>query len=565
MKRMIRILTFLMVVSFGAVMLSGTSSAANKLNLKLTKKADSIVLQWNGKKKETYTVYKKTGDGNYLVAGSVKGKKYTDKEITGGQKYSYYIKKGKLKSSSKSITFLPAPSVKSAAVNDKGTVLKWNKAEGADRYVVYRKIAGGKAIRLGSAKAESFTDTTAEKGIVYTYTVRSAKGKSTSAALSVKIGRLNAPELLSLEKTADGMAISWKKVDGAQNYTVYRKKQGEKKWKKLSSVESYTDSYEDKKAEEGATYSYFVRAVAGKSRSLRENSLSGICLKAPEGFTLKKSGKKIKLSWNKKEGAEKYQVYKKTGDGKWEKLKDTKSLSLSDKPKDSKTVVSYKVRAIIGKNESAFTPVLTNRQLDPTKPMVALTYDDGPHPENTNRILDALEKHGARATFFVVGSRIEEFKDCLKRQAKLGCEVANHSYSHAIYTASTDEKILEEITKTDRLIKKYTGQTTILCRAPGGAVGKAAVLADKPFIQWSVDTLDWKTRSCSKVVSHIKSTVRDGSIILMHDLYGSTAQASEIIIPWLIAEGYQLVTVSELLEARAGGAEGGKIYYNGYV
>ena len=78
MKRMIRILTFLMVVSFGAVMLSGTSFAGEKLNLKLTKKADSIVLQGNGKKKETYTVYKKTGDGNYLVAGSVKGKKYTD-------------------------------------------------------------------------------------------------------------------------------------------------------------------------------------------------------------------------------------------------------------------------------------------------------------------------------------------------------------------------------------------------------------------------------------------------------------------------------------------------------
>ena len=80
-----------------------------------------------------------------------------------------------------------------------------------------------------------------------------------------------------------------------------------------------------------------------------------------------------------------------------------------------------------------------------------------------------------------------------------------------------------------------------------------------------MDTLDWKTLSESYVVKHIKKTVRDGSIILMHDLYGSTAAASEVIIPWLISEGYQLVTVSELLEAREGKIEGGRVYYNGYT
>ena len=105
----------------------------------------------------------------------------------------------------------------------------------------------------------------------------------------------------------------------------------------------------------------------------------------------------------------------------------------------------------------------------------------------------------------------------------------------------------------------------MLCRAPGGSVGKAAKLLDRPFIHWSVDTLDWQSRSSSKVVSHIKKTVRDGSIILMHDLYGSTAEASEIIIPWLISQGYQLVTVSEMLEAKGINVEGGKIYYNGYA
>ncbi len=566
MKRAVKIMTFLMLVCFGAVMLSGVSFAEGKINLKLTKKADDIVLQWNGNKKETYTVYKKTGDGKYLAAKKVTGKKYTDKDLKGGQSYSYYVKKGKTKSNIKSIVYLPSPSVKDADVTDEGTVLKWNKAEGAERYVVYRKTEGKKAVRLGSTEEDTFTDAKAEKGVIYTYTVRSAKGKSVSAASSVKIGRLNSPELLSVEKSSDGLTLTWKKSEGAEKYTVYRKKQGEKKWKKLSDVNSAMNSYEDNTAKDGEKYFYFVRATAGKSRSLYEGkSLSGVCLKAPEDFKLKINGKKIKLSWDKKEGAVKYQLYKKTGDGKWKKLKETTELSFTDKLKNKNAFVSYKVRALTEKDKSAFSAVRTNRQADPTKPMVALTYDDGPHPVNTHRILDTLEKHGARATFFVVGSRITGYKDCLERQAKLGCEIANHSFSHIIYSASSDKKVLGEIEKTDSLIKKYSGQTPVLCRAPGGAVGKAAVIADKPFIHWSVDTLDWQSRSCSKVVSHIKANVRDGSIILMHDLYGSTADASEIIIPWLISQGYQLVTVSELLEARAGGAEGGRIYYNGYA
>ena len=142
---------------------------------------------------------------------------------------------------------------------------------------------------------------------------------------------------------------------------------------------------------------------------------------------------------------------------------------------------------------------------------------------------------------------------------------ANHSFSHVTLSVSKNKTVLEEIEKTDALIEKYSGKAPVLCRAPGGSVGKAAKLADKPFIHWSVDTLDWKTLSKSYVVNHIKKTVRDGSIILMHDLYGSTAAASEVIIPWLISEGYQLVTVSELLEARYGDIEGGRIYYNGYA
>ncbi len=567
MKKFAKILCAFTLICFWAVMLSSVSMAKEELDLQLKKKADSIVLQWNGSKKETYSVYKKAGNGKFKAISKAKGKKYTDKALKGGESYTYYIKKSKrIKSDYESLTYLPSPKMKSAQVSNSGITIRWKSAEGAEAYAVYRKENGGKNILIGKAEGESFFDNKAVKGVVYTYTVKSLKGKSKSVASTRKVGVLKAPELVSLERSAEGLVLNWKKVEGAQAYAVYRKDFDGAKWKKLASVKSYELSYEDITAIDEEKYSYFVKAKEGDSSSLNEGKyMSELCIKAPAGFTLRKDGKKMKLSWDKKEDAVSYEIYRKVKDGKWKKIKETTATAYTDTVKNAKKLLSYKVLAVTKDGKSGFSAVRTNRQVDPSKPMVALTYDDGPHPINTHRILDVLEKHGARATFFVVGSRITEYKDCLVRQNKLGCEVANHSYSHVSLGYNSNETILEEVRKTDKLIEKYTGQTDILIRAPGGSVGKGPKLTGRPFIQWSVDTLDWKTLSSSYVVNHIKKTVRDGSIILMHDLYGSTAAASEIIIPWLISRGYQLVTVSEMLEARGIEAKGGRVYYNAYA
>ncbi len=569
MKKMIKLMSVLMLVCLGTVLLSGVSSAQEKIELKLKIKADSIVLQWNGSKKEDYYVYKKTGKGKFAVIDTVRGKKYTDRDVKSGETYSYCIKlKGnkKIKSEHKSSLYLAAPVIKKPAVSNGGITLKWNSTEGAEDYVIYRRESGIKAKRLGRTENLTFFDNTAQTGKLYTYTVKSVKGKTVSAVSKVTVGRLSSPVIRSLKRSTDSLILSWEKNESAESYLIYRKKYGSAKWKKVGTVGSSQLSFEDKKAVSGVKYSYFVKAASGYSISVYEGkNLSTLCLKAPADVTLKKDGKKIKLSWKKTEGADKYQIYKKIGSGKWKKFKETKKLTCTDSLKNSKDLVYYKVRAIADKTKGAFSDEVKNLRVDPAKPMVALTYDDGPHPINTHRILDVLEKHGARATFFVVGSRINDYSDCVERQGNLGCEVANHSFSHDTLSVISDKKVLEEIEKTDALIKKYSGQTPVLCRAPGGSVGKAAKLLDRPFIHWSVDTLDWQSRSSSKVVSHIKKTVRDGSIILMHDLYGSTADASEIIIPWLISQGYQLVTVSEMLEAKGIGVEGGRIYYNGYT
>lgn len=361
---------------------------------------------------------------------------------------------------------------------------------------------------------------------------------------------------LQLKNTSQGVALSWNGRKNQKFYVFKKNEQG--KYVKLTRINGL--KYTDKNVKSGKTYSYYVR----KNKNVKSEKLSVTYLSSPKGFTLKQNKKKINLSWKAYRGALKYELYKKNGDGKWKKLSDIAAdkKDFTETLKSTAKKVSYRLRAVTEKDKTPYTKVLTIRYVDPKKPMVALTYDDGPHPTHTHTILDVLEKNNARATFFVVGERISAYNDCLKRQNELGCEIANHSYSHISLSSSSDSTVKKEIRKTDKLIKKYSGQTVSLVRAPGGSVGKASKLIDKPFIHWSVDTMDWHSRSSSKVVSHIKKNVRDGSIVLMHDLYKSTADASKEIIPWLIKEGYQLVTVSEMMEAKGIKMKGGKIYYS---
>jgi len=197
--------------------------------------------------------------------------------------------------------------------------------------------------------------------------------------------------------------------------------------------------------------------------------------------------------------------------------------------------------------------------------MVALTYDDGPYTPVTNQILDVLEEYNGRATFFVVGSRVPTYKDCIKREASLGCEIGNHTYNHTILTSVNASTIKSEIADTNAAVKNITGQAPKIVRTPGGAVNSTVKANVKyPMFNWSVDTLDWKYRNSSSVVSSIKNNVRDGSIVLMHDLYGSTGTATEQIVPWLVKNGYQLVTVSELMAVKGIDVQKGQLYTRAY-
>lgn len=190
-------------------------------------------------------------------------------------------------------------------------------------------------------------------------------------------------------------------------------------------------------------------------------------------------------------------------------------------------------------------------------PVIALTFDDGPHPKVTGHILDVLEKNGVCATFFVLGSRIERHEDMLTRMDELGCEIGNHSFSHADLTRLSKADCQRELSDTDAEIRRVTGHEASVVRPPYGYYNKAVrSAADRPLILWTVDTNDWRGKAPGEIADYVIQQAKEGSVILMHDQQTQTADAMEMIIPTLIDEGFRFVTVSELIRLTGGQCKG---------
>lgn len=199
-------------------------------------------------------------------------------------------------------------------------------------------------------------------------------------------------------------------------------------------------------------------------------------------------------------------------------------------------------------------------KVDPKKPMVALTFDDGPGPR-TLELLKALEKYNAHATFFMVGQNVSIHKDALKKMKEIGCELGNHSYNHANLSKQDAKGLKDQVDKTNDLIKGIVGRGATVLRPPYGAIG--GVMHEKvkmPMILWNIDTLDWKTRNAQKTIETVMNNVGDGDIVLMHDIHTESVDAALKLVPKLEKEGYQLVTISEMAEAKGQKLENGEKY-----
>ncbi len=197
---------------------------------------------------------------------------------------------------------------------------------------------------------------------------------------------------------------------------------------------------------------------------------------------------------------------------------------------------------------------LVVRSGDIDSPKIALTFDDGPHPRITDRVLDLLEEYDIPATFFVIGENAALYPEPLKRAAALGHEIGNHTFCHKGIKAMSVPRITKELSDTKRIITSLTGAPLRLFRPPEGtctdAVLQAAESGGYTVVLWTVDTNDWALASTDEIVSTVMKSVRGGSILLFHDYTtgdAHTLDALKRLIPDLLEKGYEFVTVSELI------------------
>ena len=195
--------------------------------------------------------------------------------------------------------------------------------------------------------------------------------------------------------------------------------------------------------------------------------------------------------------------------------------------------------------------------------LIALTFDNGPYGEVTNRILDVVEAYrdqNVHVTFFALGSQVDKFPKTVLRAKELGCEIANHTYDHKNHTKIPTQEMISQVEDAADLVEQITGERPKLVRPPYGAKNDDVYAAVKyPLILWNIDTLDWKTKDTDSTVAAALGA-GDGDIVLMHDLRPETAAAVEKIVPQLLEQGYKLVTVSEMFEAKGIELTMGKSY-----
>ena len=206
---------------------------------------------------------------------------------------------------------------------------------------------------------------------------------------------------------------------------------------------------------------------------------------------------------------------------------------------------------------SPLAEIKVYRSVETEKKQIALTFDDGPHPSLTPKILQILAKYNIPATFFMVGQNVINYPNAAKQVILAGHEVGNHTFTHPHIANLSEKAIFDEIGRCEDALEELCEYRPHLLRTPQGALTPSLerCLADDDYILvlWSLDTRDWDNKSTACIVRTVLENIKAGDIILMHDYIGynsKTPEALEQIIPKLLAEGYEFVTVSELLGLR---------------
>jgi peptidoglycan/xylan/chitin deacetylase (PgdA/CDA1 family) len=212
-----------------------------------------------------------------------------------------------------------------------------------------------------------------------------------------------------------------------------------------------------------------------------------------------------------------------------------------------------KAQALIAlPNDIVTTDSATITAVNTPSPVVAMTFDDGPHPTNTPRLLDMLRERGIRATFYLIGNRVVQYPNIARRISEEGHEIGNHSWSHPFLNRLGASAVTREIDQTTDAIFQVTGRPPVTFRPPYGAFTRSQraelhAARTLPTILWSVDPQDWRRPGANVVANRILQHAHQGSIILSHDIHRGTIDAMPQTLDGLTARGLQFVTVSQMI------------------
>ena len=377
----------------------------------------------------------------------------------------------------------------------------------------------------------------------------------------------------------NSVSFEWKRVSSADGYIIYKADEQNTDFEKAATVKDpKAKEYTIKKLEQASKYKFYIVAYKDGDEIVESKehiSASACTLPSTQKIESLESTDAglMKVKWKINSKAKGYQIQYVQGDGS--NFSGAKTVNIKDKAKSTYTVkglkqkkayavrartfITYNNKTLYGKWSKVSTVKIQEKvnmpkDINTKKPMIALTFDDGPgYNHSSDKILDVLEKYGARATFFMVGRNAKDHPENLKRKVKLGCELANHTWDHDHYGANVTAK---DIKKCSQAIYAACGQYPTAFRSPGGmtteTIRKECKAENMPLYYWSLDTQDWKSRNADSVYNAVIKNVKDGDIILMHEIYDSTAEAVAKMVPKLIKEGYQLVTCEELVLAKTG-------------
>lgn len=201
---------------------------------------------------------------------------------------------------------------------------------------------------------------------------------------------------------------------------------------------------------------------------------------------------------------------------------------------------------------SCLLAVLFNQEVTPVseeaEKIVALTYDDGPSKVSTAALLEVLEKHGAHATFFVNGNHALGNKELISAIVEQGSEIGNHTLDHVWLSKVDEAEALRQVIGNEHLLRFLSGQEGIMpLRPPYGDINQTILdQFNLPIVLWSADSRDWEVQDVERIKANVLSEIEDGGIIIMHDGYETSVQATDELLALLTAQNYRVVSVSEL-------------------